>query len=159
LVSFITPIYKSDIKAKHYELLDQAMPDGYGVSTEWSIKGGRFDLVVIEKFSDDQSDNWASKKQCYKKGKVKIFYAVEYKIDDTENNLNQKQVNDFIEQIKRLCAQNLKRRFALFYYRGKAQWNDNPFNKDSEKYALKDLVDPGNLYIYYLDAHQMYRVL
>ncbi|MBN2299112.1 MAG: hypothetical protein JXM72_10985 [Deltaproteobacteria bacterium] len=31
-------ISESDIKAKHYELLDQAMPDGYGVSTEWSIK-------------------------------------------------------------------------------------------------------------------------
>lgn len=152
-------ISESDIKAKHYQILNQDLPAGYGVSTEWSIKDGRFDLVVIEKFSEDQLQNWASKKQSYKDNKVKIFYAVEYKIDDTENNLKQKQIIDFIQQIKRLGTQNLQRRFALFHYRGKAQWKDNPFNKDSEKYAFKELVDPGNLHIYYLDIRQKYRIL
>lgn len=152
-------VSEDDLKAKHYSLIDQDIPNGYGVSTEWSLtrKRGKgtpsFDLVVIEKWLREKSKEWGIIKECYKY--IKPYYAVEYKADDTLNKVSNKQVKSFREQIIRLdkqCKEYLKRGFALYYYRGNSPWEKNPFNESAENYIFNGvkIENPEKLKVYYV---------
>lgn len=96
-------ISETDMQAVHYSILNQCLDrTNYAVSTEWSIKEGKFgqiDLVVFEKSNAKEYLSWKNRKEYY--CKVIPYYLVEYK-NDFANTLSNKQIESLRKQVIRI---------------------------------------------------------
>jgi len=159
-------ISESDIKAKHYGLLDYMLRNNneLAVSTEWSIYEevkksnyrNSFDLVVYTKWSNDERNRWKSIKRCYRENKITHpIYAVEYKVDDNKRP-EKDQIESFTKQIIRLyqnvTSGTLKRGFGLFVHRGNEpskKYLENTIEEFQKKLQFNNPLNHANLRLVY----------
>lgn len=144
-------ISESDVGAKHYEFIDSEIEKytEFIVSTEWRVNtppelrlllknknetSHQMDLAVVKKWNHTYSHT----KECFSHNKP--CYAVEYKIDDEPTYGKGHQIQDFVNDVRRLSyhCNFLQRAFALYYYRGKLSFHGNAFDKTSSKYLFKN---------------------
>jgi hypothetical protein len=170
-------ISESDVGAKHYALIDSEIErySEYVVSTEWRVytppqfrsilknkkneeeKSHQMDLAVVKKWKQTYSHT----KECFSKNVPS--YAVEYKIDDETPPGKGHQIQDFVNDVRRLpyYCNNLQRAFALYYYRGKSSFHGNAFDKDSTKYLFrneKPFSHIEKLNVYFVDRIGIYKL-
>lgn len=170
-------ISESDVGAKHYSLIDSGI-EGYNdyiVSSEWRVntppkfrsilknknnneeKSHQVDLAVIRKWQATYSHT----KDCFLHNVP--CYAVEYKIDDEPTYGRGHQIQDFVNDVRRLSyyCDFLQRAFALYYYRGKSEFEGNAFDKSSEKYLFKNEIKfnySDKLNIYFVDRRGIHKL-
>jgi hypothetical protein len=170
-------ISESDVGAKHYALIDSDI-ERYGeyiVSTEWRVYSPpkfrsilknkknkeeishQVDLAVVKKWKDTYSHT----KECFLKNVP--CYAVEYKIDDEPTYGKGHQVQDFVNDVRRLSyhCDYLQRAFALYYYRGKSSFRGNAFDKGSDKYLFKNenrFSHIDKLNVYFVDRMGIHKL-
>jgi len=155
-------ICESDVMAKHYSLLDSEIEkyNDFVVSTQWRVKGtrGRFDLVVVKKWKE----RYIHRKECFVKNLP--YYAVEYKIDDEPGKYGKgHQTDDFKKDVIRLSqhCDYLQRAFALYYYRGPIEFDDNLFDKKSSDYLFKTeekIINKEKLNVYFVDRIGIHKI-
>ena len=155
-------ISEHDVMAKHYSLLDVEIEkyNDFIVTTQWRVRGtvnNRFDLVVVKKWEERYSHT----KECFIKNIP--YYAVEYKIDDEPTYGKGHQLQDFKKDVTRLSnhCDYMQRAFALYYYRGKAEFAGNAFDKNSSKYLFKDngmISNVEKLNVYFVDRFGAHRL-
>ena len=170
-------ISESDVGAKHYALIDSEIDkfSEYIVSSEWRVytpqkyqtilknknnkeeKSHQMDLAVVKKWQA----TYPHTKDCFLKNKP--CYAVEYKIDDEPTYGRGHQIQDFINDVRRLSyyCEYLQRAFALYYYRGKSSFQGNVFDKSSEKYLFRKenkFENADKLNVYFVDRMGIHKL-
>lgn len=171
-------ISESDVGAKHYALIDSEIErySDYIVSSEWRVytplkyqsilknkknnkeeKSHQMDLAVIKKWQA----TYPHTKDCFIKNLP--CYAVEYKIDDEPTYGKGHQVQDFVNDVRRLSyyCDFLQRAFALYYYRGKTSFHGNAFDKGSVKYLFRNenkFSHVDKLNVYFVDRMGIHKL-
>jgi len=156
-------ISECDIQSEHYALLNQGVTNlEYAVSTEWSLKTGKFgkiDLVVFKKWYEADFSSWSNRKSLY--NNIIPDYFVEYK-NDFADSLSKKQIDSLLSQVQRIndiAMQYNSRRFrgaAFLFHEGNKHQNKTLIEDELNAISWSENLDFS--FIYYNSKHDLVKL-